>query len=363
MKILFVTNWLKIGGAEKLISDIAINMKKQQYDVSVLIFAPLVHEPFQIKLENAHIPVLSIEAENIYNPFLYKKVAPLLKKYDIVHVHLFPALYHVAWAKKNYKLPIKLVYTEHNTTNRRRKNPIFKQLDKKAYAQYNALVSISDAVTESLKKYIGFSEKTHLIENGIPTTDFYIPAEKQTALCDANEIQKNAIKLLQVARFEPAKDQATTIRAVALLPKNINLYLAGDGERLETCKALAKKLNIEDRVIFLGSKSNIPQLLACADIVICSSFWEGFPLTALEAFAAQKPLIASNANGLKQVVEGAGLLFPMQDEKTLAKTILSVINDNTLQQKLIAKGKERVAKYDISQTVKKHIDLYKNLCI
>lgn len=118
-----------------------------------------------------------------------------------------------------------------------------------------------------------------------------------------------------VARFAPSKDQATIIRALLLLDKDVRVRFVGDGETRPECERLAKELGVEDRVDFMGMQSKIPQLIAESYIGIQSSNWEGFGLTAVEMMACGKPVIATNVDGLKQVVEGTGLLFPVGDEK------------------------------------------------
>lgn len=131
--------------------------------------------------------------------------------------------------------------------------------------------------------------------------------------------------LIMVARFAPSKDQATIIRALLLLDKDVRVRFVGDGETRPECERLAKELGVEDRVDFMGMQSKIPQLIAESYIGIQSSNWEGFGLTAVEMMACGKPVIATNVDGLKQVVEGTGLLFPVGDEKELANCISTLL--------------------------------------
>lgn len=114
MKILQVINSLTTGGAEKLIIDSVPLYQNQGLTVDVLLLNN-AETQFKSKLKetsNGRIEGLSIGS--VYNPFLIFKIIPYLKKYDIIHLHLFPTLYWVVLAKWISFSNVKLVYTEHN---------------------------------------------------------------------------------------------------------------------------------------------------------------------------------------------------------------------------------------------------------
>ena len=139
------------------------------------------------------------------------------------------------------------------------------------------------------------------------------------------------------------------------------LRLVGDVENLEHCKQVAKECGVEGRVQFLGARSDVADLIAESYIGIQSSNWEGFGLTAVEIMACGKPIIATDVDGLKQVVEGAGLLFSVGDYIALSNIVNELLNNKANYDKMVMVSKERAAKYDISQTVGKYIDTYKSL--
>jgi hypothetical protein len=140
-----------------------------------------------------------------------------------------------------------------------------------------------------------------------------------------------------------------------------SLALVGDGENLERCKSLSIELGIDKRVKFLGSCSNVNELLWQSLIGVQSSHWEGFGLTAVEMMAAGLPVIASNVEGLKQVVEGAGVLFKQNDEKELAQEINKLYENIEYRNLVIEKCINRSKDYSISKTVQEITDVYNNL--
>ena len=96
-------------------------------------------------------------------------------------------------------------------------------------------------------------------------------------------------------------------------------------------------------------------------IGVQSSIWEGFGLTAVELMAAHKPVVATNVNGLKQVVEGAGCLFEVGDSKTLAFHLNKLLKDKSLYTTLADRCYERAKQYDIKNMVIRYQEVYEGL--
>ena len=164
-----------------------------------------------------------------------------------------------------------------------------------------------------------------------------------------------------VAGFRYQKDQETLIRAFNILPEDYELWLIGDGERRSIIEQCIKDNKLEDRVLLLGIRSDIPSILKSVDVVVQSSHWEGFGLAAVEGMAAGKPVIASDVEGLAQVVEGAGILFPLGDDKKLADIIKQLIGDQTYYQQVAARCWERAQMFDIQKMVDAYNEVYMGL--
>ena len=360
MKVLQVTNSLRSGGAEKLIADTTNLYANENIYISVLLMDG-TKTPFLEKVSSNQIPIFSLGSgiKNIYNPLNIFKVLKYLKEYDIVHVHLFPALYWVAFAKILSFSKCKMVVTEHNSTNRRRDNAFFKLLDPLIYKKYDQIVTISKSVDENLKKHLGSKFKNfYKINNGIDLHVFNnaLPYSKKEL-----NYKENDNLLIQVSSFTPQKDQETLIRVMPLLPENYKLILVGTGPLESQLKDLASELNIVNKVHFMGIRSDVPRLLKSVDIVLLSSNYEGLSLSSVEGMACGKPFIASDAPGLTEVVENAGLLFPIGDIDQLKDTILKLTSDETFYQNLVNDCLKRANEFDVNKMVQKHITLYKNL--
>ena len=329
MKILQIINSLGTGGAEKLMIDTIplFNEKKLKVDLLVLNGneTPFFKTLQQINCCN----IFPLGNGSVYNPFLIFKIIPYLKKYDLIHVHIFPSLYWVALAKMISFSKTKLIYTEHSTSNNRRKYFIFKLIDRYIYSFYSKIITISSEVDNNLKVHLGFkSNRFEIIQNGIN-----LETIKQTKPIIKTEIALNIKKdsciLIQVSSFRYPKDQKTVIKSLTHLEDNIVLLLVGDGPLKTECEVLADTLNVSERVLFLGIRMDVISLLKSSDIIILSSHHEGLSLSSIEGMASGKPFIASDAPGLGDIVRNAGIIFPINDEIALAKEIQHLLNDKT----------------------------------
>ena len=358
-KILYVINNLDTGGAERLLVEILPRLKRADLKVDVLILNSTNFPLLRELRENQAVTVLTIGNHSLYNPILILKLAPIFKRYMIVHVHLFPSLYWVAIAKIVSFSKTILVYTEHSTTNRRRNHSILKWVDRIIYRQYLKIVTVSTEVKFGLIKHLKMkSSRFVTIPNGIDLQKFQdaVAFDRSSFTNDDNEKI-----IIQVSRFTSQKDQETVIRALPFINKPIRLLLVGKGEGMEELKILVDSLELSEKVFFLGIRTDVPNLLKMADVAVLSSHYEGLSLSGLEAMASGTPLVASNVPGLSNLVFGAGALFIHRDETDLACEINRLLEDTGYYAEMVNKCIERAKKYSIEKMVMHHLILYRHL--
>jgi len=358
MKILHIINNLQLGGAEALLRDIINPIKEKNIQIDVLL---LDGKDTSIKhqIEQLDISLFCLGKNiNLYNPFLVFKLRKYIENYDIVHVHLFPAQYWVAFVKILFKTKTKLITTEHNTTNRRRKIKLLLPFERMVYKSYNKIICISEQTKDALLEHINCcSEKVEVVNNGVKL-DRFINASGYKKIELLKDADSDDIFILQIARFTEQKDQQTVIKALPFLPENVRLLFAGQGATINKCVQLAKELNVEKRVHFLGNRSDIERIIKTCDIVVVSSNWEGFGLAAVEGMAACKPVIASNVAGLANVVYKAGLLFEKGNVIDLVTNIFRLINSKDEYIKISNMCKQRALDYDIKDMIEKYCKIY-----
>lgn len=356
MKVLQVITSLRIGGAEKLIIDMVPRYIALGHQVDVLLFDG-IDTPFKQQLQKKGVKVYELSrGKSVYNPLNLFKLLPYLRRYDIVHTHntacqLFAAIGSVLCS-------VVLVTTEHNTSNRRRNWKWYRMVDEWMYSRYRAIISISVGTTVELKKYLSLKCSLYTIPNGIDVKAYStaIPVTRDDLGCS-----RHSFLLMMVAGFREQKDQDTIIRALSWLPKYVQLCLVGDGERRQICESLAKDLKLENRVIFVGIRSDVQRVLKAADVVIMSSHYEGFGLAAVEGMAAGKPVIATQVPGLAEVVGGAGILFPHGNVEFLVDIVKKLMTDKVFYRTIADRCFNRAFDFDIDKTVGAYWDIYNSL--
>ena len=351
MKILHVITSLRTGGAEKLMVDLLPRMKAKGHEVDLCVFDG-TRTPFYDELERRGVNVIPL-GQSVYSFSHIFKLVKLIRQYDIVHTHNTACQYYVAIA--NLFVHRHIYTTEHNTTNRRR-SWTWKLLDNWMYRQYEKIVCISELTKKNLIQHIGntYEQKCVVIHNGIDLSTFRdIPSTHES----------NEKKILMVSAFREQKDQKTLIKAMKDLPSNYALELAGGGDErlIAECKQLVQELHLGERVRFLGVRTDVPNLLANANVIVLSSHYEGLSLSSLEGMASGPPFVASDVEGLRDIVGGYGVLFPHEDAKVLADKILRLCKDEVYAKDVAEKCQQRAKMFDISVMVRDYLNLYQKI--
>ncbi|MDX8337054.1 glycosyltransferase [Candidatus Cetobacterium colombiensis] len=348
MKILHIITSLELGGAEKLLLDLIPAQKRQGADVELLVL-DTKGEKF---LEEYKKRGIKVHVTKINDKLSFKNIFEISRiikenKIELVHTHLVHAQIWTSVARYFNK---KIIYitTEHSTHNRRREKKIYKLLDKFIYNSFSKIIAISEATARELIKWteIGI-KKIEVIPNGVSLRAFM-----------GKPKERKGNSLIMVSRFHTSKDHLTVVRAMEKLPKDYTLTFVGEGETQEAVKREVLMLKLSDRIQFLGYSNSIPSLLKRSDIAIQSSNFEGFGLSALEAMASGTPVVASNVEGLANVVGESGLLFELGNVNDLVKKIESLENKELYFRKS-SDGIRNSLLYSIEATAKKYIEVYK----
>ena len=168
--------------------------------------------------------------------------------------------------------------------------------------------------------------------------------------------------MTMVAGFRYQKDQDTLIKAFQYLPRDkFELWLVGDGARRTTLETLVAELGLQASVRFWGIRGDVPVLLKSSDIIVMSSHFEGLSLSSIEGMCVGKPFVASDVDGLHEITEGAGILFPHGDAKALAKIFMDLMTDKVYYEQVASLCMRRALQYDIHKTVKQYLEVYKSL--
>lgn len=346
------------GGAQQFFRDLISEMNREGVDVEVLSIIPPQNGngEFVDRATQQGIPVHILTDRSIYDVrnvfamhhFLHEHV------YDIIHVHLFPALYFCALAKPK---GVKLLYTEHSTDNRRRHSLLFRRIDAWIYKHYERVVCISSKTRESLHGKVSKRIPTIDIANGIDLAKFReampFPINRELGIPDGAKF------IAMCARFQDGKDYMTLLKSVKYLPDNYHVLCIGDGPLREECETFCQVHNLLGQVHFLGLRADVANLFQASDVVVLSTSHEGFSIVMLEAMACGKPFVASAVPGIEDLVKDYAVLFPFGDEIALADCIKKLLSDSDYYNMIASKSIQFSSRYDIKHTARHYIEVYK----
>ena len=365
MRILQVITSLSMGGAETLVVNLIPRLQVLGHTVDLCVFdgteTPLTKK---LKKESPQTKIYAL-GKGVYNPLYILKLTKIMKRYDIIHTHNSSPQLFVAIARLFRS--VKSVSTEHTTSNRKREWKWYAPIESWMYGQYNHVICISQIAEKKLREYMGgaWMDKTTPIYKQISTINNGVDVKAISDAAPNNDLlllkeQRKAV--LMVAGFRDAKDQDTVVKALRLLNNNVfEVWFAGVGIRQDAVKQLADSLGVGERVRFLGLRTDIPNVLRAADIIVMSSHWEGLSLSNVEGMSAHKPFIASDVNGLKEVTKGYGILFPHEDAKALANEINRLASDETYYKDVAESCYKRALSFDIGNMVSGYTDVYKSV--
>ena len=344
----FIYDWKpNHGGAEKLLS----HLQDCQIDSYEFYYTVL--------LKTEVNSVVSLGSSKIYG------IGPLVQtiKYsrtfstsDIIHAHLFPSTYYLAIAKLLGVLKAKLVITEHNSTNRRRKLWL-RWLDGLMYTKFDAIVCISEGVKASLVEWLpAVKEKSYVVYNGT----------KISANNDFNRNNDNS-KLLSVGRLVEQKNYIQTLEILSPIIKDLNLNytIAGEGVLRAVIENTIKDLKIQPKVKLLGRIPDVTQEYQSHNLFLILSKWEGFGLACVEALSYGLRIIASDVQGMREILLpliGKGVLLVSLNDTS--ENIRIQIQEFILQPDTKSNfdlRKQRAKDFDINITAKGYTKVYHSL--
>jgi glycosyltransferase involved in cell wall biosynthesis len=350
MKITHVIGSLATGGAETLVVNLCLNARKRGHDARIVTLEGTQGVPYHQATKNGLS--VSVIGRSRFDPRILRRLHHYTKDADIVHVHLFPALY---WSK--YLRPPK-VYTEHNTHNRRMGRRGFRLLERWAYKSYKTIVAISEGVASRAERHlsdINCSVPVEVILNGIGD-NFYGDGDG-----DGDRQQAPFLQLLFIGSLNERKNPKLALQVMRFLP-GMTLDIAGEGPMRAELEREVKSLGLQDRVRLLGEVDEISDLIREKDIFLSTSVFEGFGLVAAEAQASGMPVIGPNVSGLSEVVVHGvtGFLFDTRNPAEIASHVLAA-SEPTAYSRLSSAAAVNAKRFKISVCSDAHIEMYERL--
>ncbi len=294
--------------------------------------------------------IISLFILFFYSFTYLRKIKP-----DVVHSHSPDLGFILSFACRVYKIPI--INTCHGITFSDKHYSLIKRKIEEFFLKYGGFKKIIAVDINS------FNDLRKLKINNV----FYLP--NCVDLDQFNKIRhkrNNKIIFLFIGRIEIDKGLMYLIHAIGKLKntnKNFEVRLVGIGLNQDYFKKLVTRLNLTEYIKFLGKKSR-NEIIDCfyeSDVFILPSLHEGFPLTLLEAWAAELPVIITNVGGISKICTNKedALVVPPKNSEAITEAMLELIKNKNLREKLGKNGKKLVEeKYSLGKVVKKILSVY-----
>ena len=321
MKILYIITGLGQGGAERVVCDLADSMSIKGHIVKIEYLTGDV----STKPKSDTIELIPINLTGIKTlPLAYFRIFRIIKSYrpDVVHTHMV----HANILTRMVKLitPInKLVSTAHNSNE----GGLLRMLG------YRITHKLSDVTTNVSNTAVRSFEEKHavplnsmkVIYNGVNFDNFSYNSTAKNRILKELELESSVKLILAVGRFSLQKNYYNLIEAINILKNNyylpFKLIIAGDGELRSEIENQILKLDLEENVILLGRRSDIPDLMSAADVFVLSSDYEGLPTVLIEALGCQCQIVSTNVSGVNEIVGNFGEIVPTNKPESLANAI------------------------------------------
>jgi glycosyltransferase involved in cell wall biosynthesis len=359
IKVLYIITSLGLGGAEKLLLYYLKNLDKNKYSLYVCCLRDKPDDLFEEISKYAQL--INLKIKNKFNPIAIFYLLKLLReiKPKIVHTHLFQPRIYTTIANLFFRESV-LITQKHSIVNPKKHN-LFILFEMICIRMNKKVIAISESVKNSMIKYEFIPEhKIYVLPNCLDFNAFNKTSHYETVK------NRDEIVLGTVGRLEMVKGINYLLMAMPGILKNFpkaRLEIIGDGSQTAILKELSIKLKISNSVKFFGKFENVIPFYTKMDIFILPSILEGFGIVLLEAMASGVPVVATNVDGIREVVvDGeSGILIPPKDPDAIAKAISQLINNPQLRKKLVENGFKRAQQFDVQEHIMRLDNLYSNL--
>jgi glycosyltransferase involved in cell wall biosynthesis len=288
------------------------------------------------------------------------------KHIDVLHLHGYGATTFGRVAAAMRGIPA-ILHEHANLTN----TPWFQKIADRALEPYT---DIAIAVSKSTADFVINArmvrpDKVKVVYLGAPHEEFSRSrsAEDVASARRSLGIAPDDFAIGTVTRLHESKGNSYLVDAARLVldrKPNAKFVLVGEGPLRESLEVQARQLGLGDRFVFAGFARDVAAVLSAFDLSVFPSLWEGTPLTAFEALASGKAIVATDADGLMDILTDGrdASIVPKRNARALADAIVHLIDEPSQRARLAAAARVTAQRYDITAFVRKMEQLYVLLC-
>jgi len=361
MKVLLVVTGMSMGGAERVVADLADAFVKAGSEV-LLVY---LKEPLQVRPRRPEVELACLGMESAKDMLSgYLKFVRLVRRFqpDVVHSHMFHATLMARLARLTVPIPV-MISTMHTAYDGGRMRAL-------AYRLTDRLTDISTNVScEAVDEFVATGAvragRMVTVHNGIAVDEFRASEATRARIRETFAIEPGSKLFVAAGRLGWSKDYPNMFKALERLPADLDyqLLIAGDGALRQSLMEMVGNLGLSSRVRFLGIRQDIAQLMSAADVFLLSSVGEGFGLVVAEAMSCECVVVATDSGGVREVLGDAGFLVPSRDPAALATAIVAAVElPSDKAAELGKRARQRVVEhYSFDRAVDKWQALYGDL--
>lgn len=368
LRILEVIDRPFLGGGQVTVLNLARGLDRNEFEVAIACGGEgaLVEAAARIGIRRFDVAMGKTRGASQVG-----ELAAAMKKeaFDIVHTHGGVAGLFGRLAARRARVPA-VVHTLHGIHYLHYRNPFLKRglilLERRLSKATDAVVVVSEAdERRAVMLRLAPKEKVRLIRNGM--TPPSLPAGFDAAAKKRDLGLGGGPLVGAVSRLHRQKGLVHLVRAAALfgtLRPEASVAVVGGGPLREGLEKEARKWGLRDKFRFLGERADAPEILACFDVFVLPSLWEGLPYALVEAAAAGRPIVATAIDGVLEVVRDGetGLLVPPANPEALSAAVLRLLGDPALAGRLGRAAREAVPpRFGMEAMIGETAALYRNL--
>ncbi len=344
LRVMFLTTSMPVGGAETLLVDLVRGLNSSEFAPEIVC----LKEPGTLgEMLAKEMPVHSGLLRHKYDLRVLPRLWHLMGNREVAAVVTVGAGDKMFWGRLAARLAgVPVVISALHSTGW---PDSIGRLNRLLTPITDAFVGVAKAHAEHLVTREGFPEsKVHTIYNGVDTVRF--------APRDASKIRHelsvpaDAPVVGILAALRPEKNHELFLKGAAQIVRTlptVQFLVIGDGPQRKPLEQLARKLKIDEAVHFLGSRSDIPELLSAVDVLALTSHNEASPVSILEALSSEVPVVAADVGSVSEsVIPGqTGFLFPAGDLDRYVSAMLELLQDEELRTQLGSQGRSHVVEW------------------
>ena len=359
------------GGAEGLALSVATRLDPARFESTLCVSRwPLPGPPSAAagaaleQLSASGVRLFGLRRRGKVDVWVWARLVRYLRRerIDVLHAHKFGANVWGTLLGRLARVPVVLAH-EHTWSFEGK--PLRRFLDREVVARgADRFIAVS---REDQRRMIEIEHidprRTLFIPNGVHS----LPAPSGRDVRAELGIRPGAAVIGVVGVLRPQKAHHVLLRAAALLVESwpeVHVLIVGDGPERASLERLTAELGLQDTVRFLGSRTDVPDVLCALDIAVCCSDFEGSPLAVMEYMDAALPVVATEVGGLPDLIEPGvhGLLVPPSDPAALAEALATLLGDPHGARAMGERGRQRRrAEFDIDVLVRRLEHLYLEL--